>query len=85
MKLHDVLVIAWSSQEHVHYTVLCTPFPSPLRLSGQLRQNFPKNVPLLTLFTTAWAAYVGVFSLMFTQGSVTMAVFQTAFVVGESC
>ncbi|CAM9870000.1 unnamed protein product [Ascophyllum nodosum] len=48
-----------------------------------LRQSFPRNLPLLTLFTTAWATYVGVFSLMFTQGSVNRAVFQTAAVVGS--
>lgn len=59
----------------------------PARLSvcgAQLRQSFPKNLPLLTAFTTAWALYVGVFSLMFTRGSVIRAVFQAAFVVGEN-
>eukprot|EP00903_Cladosiphon_okamuranus_P020844 g19144.t1 len=49
----------------------------------ELRQTFPKNLPLLTVFTTAWALYVGVFSLMFTRGSVIRAVFQAAFVVGS--
>eukprot|EP00904_Undaria_pinnatifida_P011779 jgi/Undpi1/7731/HiC_scaffold_23.g10204.m1 len=49
----------------------------------ELRQSFPRNLPLLTAFTTAWALYVGVFSLMFTQGSVIRAVFQAAFVVGS--
>ncbi|CAM9886372.1 unnamed protein product, partial [Pylaiella littoralis] len=52
----------------------------------ELRQSFPRNLPLLTAFTSAWAFYVGVFALMFTQGSVTRAVFQAAFVVGPfSC
>jgi len=55
-----------------------------LRRTLQLRQSFPKNLPLLTAFTTAWALYVGVFSLMFTQGSVIRAVFQAAFVVGAN-
>lgn len=50
---------------------------------AQLRQSFPRNLPLLTAYTTAWAVYVGVFSLMFTKGSVMRAVFQAAIVVGE--
>eukprot|EP00752_Nemacystus_decipiens_P005624 g5089.t1 len=49
----------------------------------ELRQKFPQNLPLLTAFTTAWAVYVGVFSLLFTRGSVVRAVFQAAFVVGS--
>ncbi|CAM9764194.1 unnamed protein product [Scytosiphon promiscuus] len=49
----------------------------------ELRQSFPRNLPLLTAYTTAWALYVGVFSLMFTRGSVIRAVFQSAFVVGS--
>ncbi|CAM9496674.1 unnamed protein product [Ectocarpus sp. 12 AP-2014] len=49
----------------------------------ELRQSFPRNLPLLTAYTTAWALYVGVFSLMFTKGSVMRAVVQSAFVVGS--
>ena len=72
-------LVSVTDLDHVCTYVVFFGFPLSV---PQLRQNFPKNLPLLTVFTTAWALYVGVFSLMFTRGSVVRAVFQAAFVVG---
>ncbi|CAM9487382.1 unnamed protein product [Discosporangium mesarthrocarpum] len=53
-----------------------------LQANKEVRQNFPRNLPMLTMFTTAYALYVAAFTLFFTDSSILVAAAQTAFVSG---